>query len=167
MQFALTTDSAEATISIGEALGHALQVGDLLRLDGELGSGKTTLCSGIGRGLGSEQAFSSPSYLLCKEYVTNKGEVLHMDAYFQHRLESLLGEGMVERLDGDHIVLIEWANRIENWLPAEGIRIQFQTLETDVRRLHFLAIGTAAEECLQRFCRSLGDISISIEPEVA
>jgi tRNA threonylcarbamoyladenosine biosynthesis protein TsaE len=167
MQFALTTDSAEATISIGEALGQALRVGDILRLDGELGSGKTTLCSGIGRGLGADQAFNSPSYLLCKEYVTKSGNVLHMDAYFQHRLESLLGEGLVERLDGLHIVLIEWANRIDEWLPSEGIQLQFETLGTDVRRLHFHATGVQAQECLHRFCRSLEDISISIEPELA
>jgi tRNA threonylcarbamoyladenosine biosynthesis protein TsaE len=163
MELLLETASPEQTIAVGEALGQILQQGDLLCLDGELGSGKTTLCSGIGRGLGSPTPFSSPSYLLCKEYQTDQGVVLHLDAYFQHRLDSLLGEGLIERFDGEHLVMIEWASRIADWLPEGGIWLQLEALE-DQRKLRFSAVGERARARLSEFCQVLQKQGISAEP---
>ncbi len=163
MELLLETASPEQTIAIGEALGQVLQKGDLLGLDGELGTGKTTLCCGIGRGLGSATPFNSPSYLLCKEYQTQKGVVLHLDAYFQHRLDSLLGEGLIERLDGEHLVLIEWASRIADWLPEAGIWLQLEAFE-EQRSLRFSAVGGRAQARLKEFCQVLQKQGISAEP---
>lgn len=166
MELQIESASPEQTMAFGEALGQVLQPGDLLCLDGEMGTGKTTLCSGIGRALESQTPFSSPSYLLCKEYLTVKGVVLHLDAYFHHRLESLLGEGLVERLDGDHIVLIEWAERVRDWLPAGGIHLNLTASSTDSqhRSLQFTAVGKAAQSRLQEFCQVLQKQGISAEP---
>ena len=153
-------------MAVGEALGGVLQLGDLLALDGELGSGKTTLCTGIGRALKSEVPFSSPSYLLCKEYQTEQGIVLHLDAYFHHRLDSLLGEGLIERLDGEHLVLIEWASRIQDWLPGDGIWLQLEANagEEECRILQFRAVGARAETRLEEFCQVLEKQGICAEP---
>ncbi len=164
MELRIESTSPEQTMAIGQALGAVLQPGDLLCLDGELGAGKTTLCTGIGRALGSEVPFSSPSYLLCKEYFTSRGVVLHLDAYFQHRLDSLLGEGLVERLDGEHIVLIEWASRVADWLPAGGLWLQMTTTAEELRSLHLRAEGDIAQNRLLEFCRTLEKQGISAEP---
>ena len=177
------SDSAEWTEALGELFGSCLRPGDLVRLQGELGAGKTTFCRGIGRGLGIEEALHSPTYLLCKEYPTAHGPLLHLDGYFDHRLASLLGEGLIERIDGRSIVLIEWAERVEPWLPEEGLLLRF---ERDVgeapvaatqgeddeedhdlcpRRIEAQASGSAAQDLLARFLEKLGEQGISVEPD--
>lgn len=177
------SESAEWTECFGELFGACLQPGDLVRLQGELGAGKTTFCRGVGRGLGIEEALHSPTYLLCKEYPTVRGPLLHLDGYFDHRLASLLGEGLIERIDGRSIVLIEWAERVEPWLPAEGLLLRFKREAAEFaaaesggdedqedhdlcpRRIVAEATGSAARNLLARFLEKLGEQGISVEPD--
>lgn len=177
------SESAEWTESMGELFGACLQPGDLVRLQGELGAGKTTFCRGIGRGLGIEEALHSPTYLLCKEYPTPHGPLLHLDGYFDHRLASLLGEGLIERIDGRSIVLVEWAERVEPWLPSEGLLLRFEREAGEFaapggdagedeedhdlcpRRIAAEATGPVAQNLLARFLEKLGEQGISVEPD--
>ena len=177
------SQSAQWTEALGELFGSCLRPGDLVRLQGELGAGKTTFCRGIGRGLGIEEALHSPTYLLCKEYPTARGPLLHLDGYFDHRLASLLGEGLIERIDGRSIVLVEWAERVEPWLPPEGLLLRFEreaeglpdSVASDdsddeedhdlcPRRIAAEAEGSAAQDLLARFLEKLGEQGISVEP---
>lgn len=169
----LLSHSPETTESLGELFAASLVGGDLVRLHGELGAGKTTFCRGIGRGLGIAEPLSSPTYLLCKEYPTEQGPLLHLDGYFEHRLASLLGEGLVERIDGRSIVLVEWADRVEPWLPPEGLDLHFTRLlgeqpdeDDDLpRQIALQAHGEAAAQLAQRFSENLAEKGISVEPE--
>lgn len=171
----LTSKAVEMTEAWGACLGRALRPGDLVRLSGELGAGKTTFCRGVGQGMGIDEPLASPTYLLCKEYPTPDGPLLHLDGYFDHRLASLLGEGLIERIDGRSIVLVEWAERVEPWLPEGGLSLRFQRLlegplpvdpeEDQVpRQIEAEAVGLAAEALLARFVAELGEIGISVEP---
>jgi tRNA threonylcarbamoyladenosine biosynthesis protein TsaE len=155
---------AEDSERLGRELGRLLQPGDLLCLDGELGSGKTTFCRGIGVGMSIPEILSSPSYLLCKEYDASVGPVMHLDAYFAQRLDSLLGEGLIEQFDPVHIVLIEWADRIRAWLPAERLQLQIQPKGPDTRGLHFEAIGQRPQVLLEQYAQILSRKGISFEP---
>lgn len=177
------SESAEWTERFGELFGACLRPGDLVRLQGELGAGKTTFCRGIGRGLGIEEALHSPTYLLCKEYPTAHGPLLHLDGYFDHRLASLLGEGLIERIDGRSIVLVEWAERVEPWLPPECLLLRFEREAGEFkaaksggdedqedhdlcpRRIVAEAVGSAARNLLARFLEKLGEQGISVEPD--
>lgn len=156
----------EATERLGARLGALLRPGDLLRLRGELGAGKTTFSRGVGRGLGLADALSSPTYLLCKEYLGPGGPVLHLDGYFAARLDSLLGEGLVERLDDRAVVLVEWPEHVAAWLPAEGLDLDLLPGPTEEeRRLRFTAHGPRAAARLAEFARNLAEAGISVEPE--
>ncbi|MCH2100826.1 MAG: tRNA (adenosine(37)-N6)-threonylcarbamoyltransferase complex ATPase subunit type 1 TsaE [Planctomycetes bacterium] len=175
--------SAESTEQLGEFFGTCLRPGDLVRLQGDLGAGKTTFCRGVGRGLGIEEALHSPTYMLCKEYSTGNGPLLHLDGYFDHRLTSLLGEGLIERIDGDSIVLVEWAERVDPWLPSNGLLLRFEREagagvvvsegseegEEDhdlcPRRIGAEAAGDSASQLLTRFIEKLCAEGISVEPD--
>ena len=138
--------SARQTETFGERLGELLQGGDCVALLGPLGSGKTTLCRGIGRGLEAKQPLRSPSYLLCHE-VEGRHPLLHLDAYFAERMESLLLEGLAQRFDSRHVLLVEWADQLVEWWPEDRLEIQIEVL-VEGRRLHLRALGPSAQQRL-------------------
>lgn len=115
-------DSEEHQEAFGVLLGELLQGGDCVALIGELGTGKTTTCRGMGRGLECTEPLRSPTYLLCHE-VDGRHPVLHLDAYFDMRMDSLLGEGLCERFDRHSVLLVEWADRCESWWPEDRLEL--------------------------------------------
>lgn len=132
----------QASEDFGELLGGLLQAGDCVTLIGELGTGKTTTCRGIGRGLGCHEPLRSPTYLLCHE-VDGPIPVLHLDAYFEVRMDSLLAEGLCERFQEDCVLLVEWADRLESWWPRDRLEIRLQVAETG-RQAALRALGVRA-----------------------
>ena len=60
--------NVDQTIRLGVRLGELLEVGDLVCLAGELGTGKTAMAQGIGRGWGAGRRVTSPSFTLVNEY---------------------------------------------------------------------------------------------------
>jgi len=139
-------DSEARQEAFGVLLGALLQGGDCVALIGELGTGKTTTCRGIGRGLECMEPLRSPTYLLCHE-VEGRHPVLHLDAYFQMRMDSLLGEGLCERFDEHRVLLVEWADRCESWWPEDRLELH---LEVDVegRELGIAALGPRSAQIL-------------------
>jgi len=145
----LETAGAEETRALGRALGRSLQGGECLALEGELGSGKTTLVQGVLEGLGGRERAASPTYLLCHEYEARL-PVLHLDAWFQERLEALLEEGLAERFRPPAVVLVEWAGRIAAWLPADRLALRLEApAPGDRRRLRVEARGERARGWLE------------------
>jgi tRNA threonylcarbamoyladenosine biosynthesis protein TsaE len=116
---------AAATRSLGVQLGQQLPAGTVLLLEGDLGSGKTTLVQGIGAGLGITEAIDSPTFTLINEYLGGRLPLYHFDLY-------RLNPGEAAALYPEHywdgietelgIVAIEWADRL-NYLPTHYLRI--------------------------------------------
>ena len=131
--------SAEMTRALGERLGRLLAAGDVVTLSGDLGAGKTTMAAGIGLGLEVPEPLRSPTYLLCEEYL-GREPVVHLDAYFRERLDSLLGEGLAERLAEGAVVLLEWPERVLEWLPASRLEVRLTGMG-ERRSLEFRALG--------------------------
>src|SRR5512133_3108171 len=78
--------SPAQTRRIGRRLGAALQAGDVICLQGDLGAGKTTFVQGVAQGWGSRDAVSSPTFILVNDYRRgDQAHLFHMDAY---RLDS-------------------------------------------------------------------------------
>ncbi|MFS0517009.1 tRNA (adenosine(37)-N6)-threonylcarbamoyltransferase complex ATPase subunit type 1 TsaE [Nostoc sp. UIC 10607] len=105
----------EATLRLGIALGESLTPGSVILLEGDLGSGKTTLVQGIGKGLGITEPIVSPTFTLINEYTEGRLPLYHLDLYRLEpqevaalNLESYW-EGF-EVIPG--IVAIEWAERL-------------------------------------------------------
>jgi tRNA threonylcarbamoyladenosine biosynthesis protein TsaE len=96
-------------------MATSLCAGDLVLLVGDLGSGKTFLARAIARGLGlkARTSFTSPTFSLVHEYVTDKGELLHADLYrlldSPVPLDTEIGRlGLRERRAQGAIVIVEW-----------------------------------------------------------
>ena len=115
--------SPEQTRRVGIRIGSYLQNGDIICLQGDLGSGKTTLVQGIAKGWGTSDSVTSPSYVLVNEYRHPDGNKLfHLDAY---RLSGALEAEMLdfEYLITNGTVIIEWAERIKEILPPDHLWI--------------------------------------------
>lgn len=96
------------TIRLGEVLGRSLRAGDVVLLDGELGSGKTTLVRGMARGVGYRGRVSSPTFALAHVYRGKRLTLHHLDLY--RVKESETSElGLDEILnDPRGAVVVEW-----------------------------------------------------------
>ena len=147
--------SPEQTRRVGMRLGALLQPGDLVCLQGELGAGKTTLVQGAARGWGSLDDVSSPTFVLVNVYRRPEGrQLFHLDAY---RLESAQE---AEELDIDGMLaggalLVEWADRIREALPGEGLSAAFEGGDGDQRQIRFKARGPRYEALLTELRRDV------------
>ncbi|MCW5878170.1 MAG: tRNA (adenosine(37)-N6)-threonylcarbamoyltransferase complex ATPase subunit type 1 TsaE [Anaerolineales bacterium] len=151
--FEIFSNSPEQTRRMGMQLGSRLQAGDLVCLEGELGSGKTTLTQGVAAGWGSAEAVTSPTFVLVNVYARPDGQQLaHLDAYRLNSAED------AQALDLDHLLakgpmLVEWPGRIEPALPAERLWIKLFWIDEDRRRLEISPQG----ERYQAIASSLRD----------
>ena len=147
--------SPEQTRRIGIRLGAALQAGDLICLQGDLGAGKTTLVQGMAQGWGALDSVSSPTFVLVNAYRrADESQFFHMDAY---RVDSA-PEG--EELDLDAMLdagplLIEWAERIEKILPRECLWVTLEHISEEHRQMRFVARGKRYDALLTNLRQSM------------
>jgi tRNA threonylcarbamoyladenosine biosynthesis protein TsaE len=146
--------SPEQTQRLGARLGALLQGGDVACLEGPLGSGKTCLVQGIGRGWGVAQTLISPSFVLVREYARPADSVrlYHVDLYRISGAEEALGLGVQEFLGDAHAVgVIEWAERARALTPSEHLWIRLEMSGPTQRVLYFTAQGERHMALLQDF----------------
>ncbi len=118
----LFSEGPEMTFNLGMKLAGLLEVGDVVALYGELGSGKTLLSQGICKGLDVDEFVTSPSFVLIREY-HGRLPVFHIDFY---RLESdmeICDLDIDRYIYDDGVCIIEWAERGESLLPEGRISI--------------------------------------------
>lgn len=131
----LSLPDADATYSLGKALGNSLPAGSVLLLEGDLGAGKTTLVQGIGKGLGITDPIVSPTFTLINEYTEGRLPLYHLDLYRLQPAEvsTLNLETYWEGLEVPvGIVAIEWAERLE-YQPPSYLRLRL-TYQTEIGR---------------------------------
>lgn len=152
--------SPDQTQRLGARLGTLLHPGAVICLEGALGSGKTCLAQGIGRGWGVEQRLISPSFVLVREYARPEDRVrlCHIDLYRIADAEEAWGLGVDEFLgDEQAVCVIEWAERVQSLIPHEHLRItlDFADHASQSRRiLYFAAQGKHHEALLLEFRRA-------------
>ena len=149
--FELATGGEEETRGVGERLGKALRKGDIVLLSGDLGTGKTCLTQGIGRGLACEGAVNSPSFVLMNEYV-GRETLFHVDLYRMEDIEELDDLGLWDYAERG-VLVIEWPERGAELLPGDGLVVELRYGDIErQRRFRFLPRGPRGEELV----RSLG-----------
>lgn len=115
----LKTTSEEQLIDLGFNFGKSLKPGDVIVLNGELGSGKTTFVKGIAKALNIETPITSPTYTISKLY---DNKLCHVDSYRisgeDIGLEDLQAEG--------YIICIEWSQNIVDYLPEINYQINLE-----------------------------------------
>jgi tRNA threonylcarbamoyladenosine biosynthesis protein TsaE len=132
------TESAEETIELGRQLARELK--GVVLLIGNLGAGKTTLTKGIVEGLGAASAdeVSSPTFTLVHQYAEG---VHHADLYRLDEAREVETLGLEDLFAGGGVVLLEWAERFPELLPAERTEIRIRALDDDAREILVASIS--------------------------
>ena len=140
--------SPEQTRRIGKRVGSALQSGDVICLQGDLGAGKTTFVQGIAQGWGSLDSVSSPTFILVNVYRrADQSQLFHMDAY---RLDSTpeAEELDLDSMLADGALIIEWPERMAELIPSERLWIKLEHVDDEEREMKFKARGKRYDELL-------------------
>ncbi|MBI5150265.1 MAG: tRNA (adenosine(37)-N6)-threonylcarbamoyltransferase complex ATPase subunit type 1 TsaE [Candidatus Omnitrophica bacterium] len=157
----LLSKSESETLRFGERLAKHLRKGDILCLEGELGSGKTTLIKGIAKGLKiASERVNSPTFVLMNAYhgrlpVPRSGTysagqaglpLYHFDLYRLEKADEIGAIGYEEFLYGDGVAVIEWAERLGALTPKEYLRVELKHKGENERSIKLAAVG-------EKYCR--------------
>jgi tRNA threonylcarbamoyladenosine biosynthesis protein TsaE len=175
----IISHSSAQTQRLGMRLGNLLHGGELLLLDGQLGTGKTTFTQGLAQGMGISETVNSPTFTLLKEYAgqsrspvgevqdgerkTRRGQriqqsiqrgpaLYHFDLYRLDDAEEVLDLGFEDYFTNGHgVCVVEWADKAEALWPGERLHIQMKILSETKRGLLFTATGKRYCELLRQF----------------
>jgi len=120
--------SAEDTFNIGKMIAEQCEAGEVFCLYGDLGTGKTVFSQGFGAGLGIKEPISSPTFTILKEYDEGRIPFYHFDVYRIGSDDEMDEIGYYDKVDGDGVCLIEWAELIRDILPDSYKKV---TIEKD------------------------------------
>ena len=129
------TSSAEETIKLGKSLSKFIEAGDIMTLDGDLATGKTTFVKGILSGLNFKREVTSPTFTLINEYEA-KHRVIHMDCYRENNLQRWVNLGIQDYFYSDDVKIIEWPEIISTLIPADHISITLTSISEFERKIY-------------------------------
>jgi tRNA threonylcarbamoyladenosine biosynthesis protein TsaE len=143
----ITSRSAAETRAVGRSLGRAATPGTLVALIGPLGAGKTQLAKGVAEGLGVDSVVNSPTFILMNEH-QGRLRLFHVDAYRLGEPEEALAAGLLDERQAAGVTVVEWADRLDGWLPDDRLEIAIALEPADARSrtLRWRAHGQASME---------------------
>ena len=142
----LVTRAERETEALGARLAPVIRGGEIVFLDGDLGSGKTTFVRGLLQALGHRGAVKSPTFTLVEPYTFGALSVYHFDLYRLNDPEELEFIGLRDYLSSGGACLFEWPARGAGFLPSPDLTMTFSTV-SDRREIAFNA-GSTHGECL-------------------
>lgn len=111
----------------------------MIELASDLGGGKTTFVRGMVRGMGSTDTVASPTFTISRLYKTLRLEVYHFDFYRLSEPGIIAAELAEVVHDPQAVVVVEWADIVQDVLPEERLSVVIEQTPEDVRRLTFRA----------------------------
>jgi tRNA threonylcarbamoyladenosine biosynthesis protein TsaE len=150
--------SPEQTRRVGARLGMLLNGGDVVALEGNLGTGKTVLAQGIGIGWGATTALISPTFILIRRHTRNQDNdfFYHVDLYRIAASAEAEDLGLSEMLgDAKSVCVVEWAERAPDIFPEEALWITLRALDEQRRSLTFHAKGEHHRAILEKLRKEL------------
>jgi tRNA threonylcarbamoyladenosine biosynthesis protein TsaE len=138
----IITRSARATWQLGRRLGAALQPGDVVALIGDLGAGKTQLVRGACAGADVDEGdVSSPTFAIVQTY-RGRLPFHHADLYRLADLDELYATGFMDLVGSDGALVVEWADKVPGWAPAERLEIRLEEVARHPNSRRIALIGT-------------------------
>ena len=124
----------QTTHRIGHIIGSCLGEGDVVLLNGDLGSGKTCLTQGIARGLGSEDNVRSPTFVIVAEY-SGLIPIYHIDLYRLEKIGSIDNLYLEEYIYGEGVCIIEWPDRTQDSFPLGSFSVRLEKVNQTTRAI--------------------------------
>ena len=146
----LYSNSTDDTKELGKLLAPHLNAGDTIVLTGDLGAGKTMFVSGLLSYWNKENEAASPTFTIINEHdLTNDLKLFHFDVYRFDFEDEFLAIGGEEFFDKG-ICLIEWGEKIQNYLPKQYIKILITKDNEDINKriIQLIPIGEKYEKLL-------------------
>jgi tRNA threonylcarbamoyladenosine biosynthesis protein TsaE len=149
----LVSRSPEETRAQARRLGALLTPGDVVALNGELGSGKTEFVHGLAQGLEiPSNLVASPSFTLVHEY-PGRLTLIHLDLYRLEDLPPELLPDLEEYLAGDQVIVVEWANRLAPLLSGDFLEVHLEITGENDRQLTFTGHGERSGDLVRELAQ--------------
>ena len=148
MTYKYTSRSEQDTIELAQNIESEKFPNMVICLMGDLGSGKTIFTKGFASSLEIDEAVTSPTFNIIKEYKSGQMDLYHMDVYrVDGKVEDL---GIEDYFNKGGVVIIEWADMIEDYLPEERLDIKFKLADDeDTRIISLIPHGRQYEELVE------------------
>ena len=145
------SQSESETDQLGRWLSSVLKPSLVVAFDGSLGAGKTKLIQSIVSELGHPvEDVQSPTFTLIREYEQGRIPVSHFDVYRLKDSEEFLDLGGEEYLFGSGVCLIEWASKVDPFLPEDHLKCNIEVISHTARDFRFKATGESAAYILKQ-----------------
>jgi len=134
--------NTEQTQKFAEEIAAKIKPGDTIALYGDLGAGKTTFVSMVTKALGFTDRVQSPTFVVSRIYSGGSSTseikyIHHLDLYRMQDSSDIKDLGIDDYLSQpDSVVFIEWPEVAEKYLPEKTIRIFFEILSENERKIH-------------------------------
>lgn len=155
--FTLTVQNEHDTDRLGTVLANVLPPGTVVALIGTLGAGKTRLVQAVAAAVGVPRAnVTSPTFVLVNEYTGGRFPIYHFDTYRLKDDDEFLGLGPDEYFDSNGLTFVEWADRVEQLLPADLLEITIEVTGETARRIQIRGTSSSTEDLATSVQHSCG-----------
>ncbi len=128
----ITTE--KETEQIARQFANALSPGDVVLLEGNLGSGKTFFVKALLKNFGVSNA-NSPTFAIVNEYSNGELKFYHFDFYRINKEYELYDIGIEDYIsDENAITFIEWADLFPNAVPKADYKIKIELSRDGTRK---------------------------------
>lgn len=137
--FQILSKSEIDTKNIAKIISPLFHEGDLIILEGDLGSGKTHFVKGFAEGTHSQDAVTSPTFSIANFYRSTHAALLHIDLYRIESTEEFNDLGLAEYFD-QSVTLVEWGKKFSDCFESY-LLITFELQEDGCRLISFTSEG--------------------------
>lgn len=132
------TNSLQETEQLATKIAGAINGGEVILLNGNLGAGKTTFTKGFAKALGVTKTVVSPTFTIIKEYEGDRLTLYHIDMYRIEDEDEIYELGIEELYRPDSVTVIEWSKMEE--LPEKVITINVEVMGETTRKWEILGL---------------------------
>ena len=136
-----------ATAALAARISALAEVGDIIALKGDLGSGKTSFARSFIWARGGAEEVPSPTFTLLQIYELGSVAIWHFDLYRLKSPEEAWELG-IEDAFTEGISLIEWPERLGPLLPRRRLEIEFLYGDPAEARRAFIDAGEGWQQRL-------------------